>query len=87
MGAMKSLKEYISEAKDPHTKVIAKLEDLNKKISRWAHKWNGNNQPPRLAAWVDEYNDLKQKHRDGAWKIYCDKNKMSHNHNGYDCLA
>lgn len=83
---MMTFKEYIQEAKDPHAKVVARLEKLNKSINQYAHRWN-DNPSQRMQGWVDEYNDLKSAHKDGAWKAYCDKNKMSHGHNAYDCLA
>ena len=83
---MITFKDYLSEAKDPTAKVIAKLEDLNRKINRWAHKWDHNHQPIRMVDWIDEYNDIKASNRP-AWEAYCKKNGMTTGHNGYDCLA
>lgn len=78
--------ESLEEAKDQHARVIARLEKLNKSINQYAHRWN-ENPSQRMQGWVDEYNELKQKHKDGAWKAYCDKNKLTTSHNAYDCLA
>lgn len=83
---MITFKDYIQEAKDPHEKIVARLEDLNHKLSRYSHRW-GSNPSPRMLSWVSEYNDLKDKHKDGAWKTYCEKNKFSPSHNAYDCIA
>jgi hypothetical protein len=83
---MITFREYIVEEKDPHAKVVAKLEDISKKLNKYGHRW-GESPSRRMTDWVDEYNDLKQKHKEGAWKAYCDKNKFSYGHDAYDCLA
>ena len=83
---MITFKEYIKEAKDPHDKVVSRLEKLNKGLSQNAHRWS-ETPSKRMQGWVDEYNELKSKHKDGAWKSYCEKNKLHHGHNAYDCLA
>jgi len=80
-----TFKEYIVEAKDPDSKIVSKLEAINKKLNAYAHRW-GENPSQRMMNWVDEYNDLKSKHKT-AWETYCKKNGLTTGHNAYDCLA
>jgi hypothetical protein len=82
---MITFKEYLTEAKDPNEKVIARLEALNSRFNRYAHRW-GEKTSSRMLTWVDEYNDLKASNKE-AWAKYCKKNGLTTGHNAYDCLA
>lgn len=83
---MISFKSYITEARSSaNDKIIAKLEDLSSKLSKYAHRW-GENTSSRMYNWVDTYNKLKEDHPE-AWKLYCQKHKYSTSHDAYDNMA
>ena len=65
---------------------IERLEYLSKMISKYSHRWVGENTSNRMFSWVDEYNFIKDL-RISEFKKYCDKNGIVFEHNGYDCLA
>lgn len=73
------------ESVSNHDKKVARLSDLNNKLNQYKHRWT-DNPSKRMYDWVDEYNDAKQNHPE-AWKAHCDKMKLSHGHDAYDCLA
>jgi hypothetical protein len=83
-----TFKDYLLEAKSTQTdKVVAKLEDLNKKIGKWAHTYDyEKGASSRMYSWMHQYDDIKVKNRE-AWDEFCKKNKFAPSHNARDLLA
>lgn len=83
---MIKFREYISED-TKNSRDVAKLEDLNKKLGRWAHTYDyDKGASPRMYSWMNQYDDIKHKNRE-AWDEFCKKNNLAPSHNARDCIA
>lgn len=64
---------------------MKRAQYLNDMLYKYAMNW-GKNTSQRMYNWADEYNDIKKKHPE-AWKVFCERNGSTIDHNAGDVMA
>lgn len=82
---MRHIRIHVGDA--VNQRIIARLGELSRLISRYKHRW-GENTSSRLYGWVDEYDRLRRQDYE-TFLAYCKSvgNDVDPHHTGHDLLA